>query len=198
MLLPLPLLYGLRVSLAQKMGLALIFCLGAIVILFCFIRLASVTKSIAEISHTSAIDLAMWSAIECVVAVVVISLPSLRGLLSGKLITKTHGTPKGSSAYGTGMSNLKSGRSTNNTGLGTQVNAKGGTGVHIRLHDVDPKRVRDDDVGSSSSQEELRKGQRESEHGGINMTREVFVSSHHDEENQTGPARGPQGVNTRY
>lgn len=65
MMLPIPLIWGLRIPFMQKFGLAVIFCLGTIVMLFAVFRLIGVTESIGEVSYTAGQDLATWSMIEC-------------------------------------------------------------------------------------------------------------------------------------
>ncbi|KAF8460078.1 hypothetical protein BDZ91DRAFT_851779 [Kalaharituber pfeilii] len=197
MMLPVPLLWGLRIPLAQKIGLAFIFCLGAIVIVFAIFRLKGVTDSISVVSHTAAQDLAMWSMVECSVAVVVISLPALRSLLSRRVSATRYGSKAASGALGgsgkTGPSGVITGSS--HTGMKS--------GTHIRLHNIDKSKRWDSGDGlSSSSREELRRApQRETindEHG-ISFTREVFVSSTPGDEQFSqeghGTLRGqPQGI----
>lgn len=87
MLLPLRLLWTLRISVRQKLALALLFCLGIIVVVFAFIRLAQVTKATSNSKKdpTTLADgpilLSLWSTIEASVAVIVSNLPAFRSLL---------------------------------------------------------------------------------------------------------------------
>lgn len=87
MVLPLRLLWTLRISRKQKMGLACLFSLGIIVIIFAFIRLSNVTKATSEAkaNPTTIADgpilLSLWSTIEAAVAVIVANLPAFRSLL---------------------------------------------------------------------------------------------------------------------
>lgn len=141
MLLPLPLLRNLRITLAQKLGLALVFSLGMLVVLFAFLRLDSVTSSIAAVSHTSAQDLAAWSLIECAVAVIVISLPALRGLLSGRIALTTAGRTDGKSGGG---------RSRGFT-AGESTHRSGKFGAAIGMQELESQ-------VESESKEELHKG----------------------------------------
>lgn len=87
MVLPLRLLWTLRISLKQKLGLALLFCLGSIVIAFAFFRLSQVTKatSNAKLDPVTMADgpiiLSLWTTIEASVAVIVANIPAFRSLL---------------------------------------------------------------------------------------------------------------------
>ena len=65
MFLPIPLIWGLRIPFLQKIGLAVIFCLGTIVMAFAIFRLKAVTESIGVVSYTAPQDLATWSMLEC-------------------------------------------------------------------------------------------------------------------------------------
>jgi hypothetical protein len=90
MILPLHLLWTLRISLKQKLGLALMFCLGSIVIAFAFFRLSQVTKatSNAKLDPITMADgpiiLSLWSTIEASVAVFVANLPAFRSFLTSR------------------------------------------------------------------------------------------------------------------
>jgi hypothetical protein len=89
MLLPLNLLRKLQVSPQQKFGLAVIFSLGTIIIVFAFARLAQVTKATSNPDPTALTDgpvlLSMWSFIESSVSIIVATLPAFRYLLNNKM-----------------------------------------------------------------------------------------------------------------
>ncbi|KAG0648038.1 hypothetical protein D0Z07_5941 [Hyphodiscus hymeniophilus] len=113
MLLPLRLLVTLQISLKQKLGLAGLFSLGIIVIVFAFVRLFKVTRATAlsQTDPTTLADgpiiLSLWSTIEAAVSVIVANLPAFRSLLRNK--------------GNTGFSKSKGERS---TGYPTQITSK--------------------------------------------------------------------------
>jgi len=75
-ILPLPLFRSLRIQQRiQIVGLAVIFTLGAIVILASVIRLIILSRS------ATVTEVAVWSSVECALGIVIISLPSIRILL---------------------------------------------------------------------------------------------------------------------
>jgi len=87
MLLPLRLLVTVRISLKQKLGLTCLFSLGAIVIVFAFIRLSRVRiattgpRSNPTTMADAPLILSLWSTIEAAIAVIVANLPAFRSLL---------------------------------------------------------------------------------------------------------------------
>jgi hypothetical protein len=91
MLLPLRLIWTLRISVTQKLALACLFCLGMAVIAFAFIRLFNVTKVTSEgavdVSKLAdaPLTLSFWTQIEAAVSVVVANLPALRSFLRRQL-----------------------------------------------------------------------------------------------------------------
>ncbi|PSN70546.1 hypothetical protein BS50DRAFT_619355 [Corynespora cassiicola Philippines] len=104
MILPLKLLWNLQISLRQKIGLAVIFSLGTILIVFAFVRLVQVSRANALTAkdpttfENGPLLLNTWSHIECSVSVIVASLPAFRSLLRGK-IGRTQPTSYGKSEY---------------------------------------------------------------------------------------------------
>jgi len=90
MAIPLWLVIGLKMSASQKIGLCGILGLGAIIIVFSVIRIivTNTTGRQPEISW-----LALWSAIESSVAVIVACLASFKVLLSARKGTGSYGTP---------------------------------------------------------------------------------------------------------
>jgi hypothetical protein len=104
MILPLNLLPKLQVSPRQKLGLAIIFSLGAIIIAFAITRLVQVTKATSNPDpHTLAdgpVLLSMWSHIESSVSVIVATLPAFRWALDSKF-GRTGVRPSTNPAYGT-------------------------------------------------------------------------------------------------
>ncbi|EWC47299.1 hypothetical protein DRE_03418 [Drechslerella stenobrocha 248] len=93
MVLPLRLLYGLKVNKKQKVGLGIIFSLGTLCIIFAIIR--GVGSIVGE--NIIPIWLAVWTQSESCVAVIVACLPSLRTLLLNR--SMTGGSPIQSLGY---------------------------------------------------------------------------------------------------
>ncbi|MCJ1460585.1 hypothetical protein MMC28_010967 [Mycoblastus sanguinarius] len=68
-------LWGLHTNVKQKAALAGIFSLGAIIVIIAIVRVVEIK---ATIQHVDPVWLALWSAIEASVAVIVSCLPSFR------------------------------------------------------------------------------------------------------------------------
>lgn len=91
MLLPLRLIWTLRISVAQKLALVCLFSLGIVVVIFAFVRLYNVTKVTSEgaVDETKLADapitLSLWSQIEAAVSVIVANLPALRSFMRRQL-----------------------------------------------------------------------------------------------------------------
>ena len=87
MLLPLRLIWTLRISVTQKLALACLFSLGIVVVILAFVRLFNVTKATSEgavdiSTLTNApLTLSFWTQIEAAVSVIVANLPALRPFL---------------------------------------------------------------------------------------------------------------------
>jgi hypothetical protein len=167
MLLPLRLLFTLQISLKQKFGLACLFSLGSIVIVFAFVRLFNVTKATAQsqIDPTTLADgpviLSLWSTIEAGVAVIVANLPAFRSFLKNRGQTRgSSGKPGGCDHY----ARSKSFRSGRNTSQGAIIER----GVELEsLHSVEL------DVGKGM----VRGGVKELTSRDILMTRHISVQS---------------------
>lgn len=115
MILPLNLLRKLQISPRQKYGLAVIFCLGSIIIAFAFARLVQVTKATSAAGKdpttvaNGPVLLSMWSHIESSVSVIVATLPAFRSLLNGKLgRTQPGNYASPTNGYSGGHSGVKS------------------------------------------------------------------------------------------
>jgi hypothetical protein len=93
MALPLRLLKALQVTRPQKIGLAVVFCLGLIIVAVAIIRM---TQILGE-ARTDPAGLALWGLVESSVAVIVGSLPPLKSFMQKKLAK--YGT---AGAYGYG------------------------------------------------------------------------------------------------
>ena len=121
MLLPLRLLWTLRISLKQKLGLGVLFSLGSIVIAFALFRLSQVSKATSNIKldPTTEADgpiiLALWSVIEAAVAVLVANLPAFRSLLTNRGNAQSTSDRNKISAYTTAI-----GSRTNNSKSGAR------------------------------------------------------------------------------
>jgi hypothetical protein len=108
MLLPLRLIWTLRISVTQKLALACLFSLGIVVVAFAVIRLHDVTKATSEgaVDKTKLADaplkLSLWSQIEAAVSVTVANLPSLSSFMH-----RQPGGPK----YGSQESGISGGSS---------------------------------------------------------------------------------------
>lgn len=76
MILPIRLLFGLRISTKQKIGVGGIFCLGFGVIIFAIIRMVSLLHAIVTGNANAGVALALWSMLECSVGLY-IRFPSL-------------------------------------------------------------------------------------------------------------------------
>lgn len=145
MALPLPVLYNLRINSQQKMGLVVIFCLGLITIIFAIVR---VIETNATKTHVDPIWLALWSMIECAVAVIVACLPSLKALI------RTGGTSKNYNSRG--LSN-------------TTANKKGAIRLRPLTDTTGSSRFVTAAQGTSTSEEHIV------DKGGIHVSQE-FVS----------------------
>ena len=167
MILPLRLLVTLQISLKQKLGLACLFSLGTIVIVFAFIRLSKVTKATAEsqINPTTEADgpilLSLWSTIEAAVSVIVANIPAFRSLLKNRSKTK--------------FSNSQGDRS---TGYPTMIGSKGNTSrsaIVSRGVELESLHSYEEEPGGKSKAR-VHDVERNGE-GDIVMTRHVTVES---------------------
>ncbi|GKT78221.1 CFEM domain-containing protein [Colletotrichum tofieldiae] len=112
MVLPLNLLRKLTTSRSHKLGLAVLFSLGGIIIAFAIARLAQVTKATGDAAKdpttvaNGPVLLSMWSHIESSVSIIVATLPAFRFLLSKNrnMTKKTTNKYVGPTIGGSGMS----------------------------------------------------------------------------------------------
>ncbi|KAJ5054219.1 uncharacterized protein L3040_000500 [Drepanopeziza brunnea f. sp. 'multigermtubi'] len=123
-MLPIRLLFQLRISTSQKLGVGGIFSLVGFIIAVAIVRMIYVLNSISTSDTRHNISVTMWSVLEAGVAVIVGSLPALKSL-----ITKRHGN----STYGSSAKRYKHSGSSK-----TISSARSGPhkGPHIRLHDL--------------------------------------------------------------
>jgi hypothetical protein len=104
MLLPLRLIWTLRISVTQKLALACLFSLGIVVVIFAFLRLFNVTKATSEgavdISKLAdaPLTLSFWTQIEAAVSVIVANLPALRSFLHRQLGGPIYGSKESGSS----------------------------------------------------------------------------------------------------
>ncbi|KAF5524635.1 hypothetical protein CGCA056_v005320 [Colletotrichum aenigma] len=112
MILPLNLLRKLTTSRTHKLGLVVLFSLGAIIIAFALVRLVQVTKATSDTAKdpttvaNGPVLLSMWSHVESTVSIIVATLPAFRFLLS-KSRNATRQAPSkyaGQTIGGSGMS----------------------------------------------------------------------------------------------
>ena len=95
MLLPLNLLRQLQLARRQKVGLAGVFTVGFIIIVFAIVRLVEVTQATQAVQQDptkvaeSPIKLSAWSHIEGSVSIIVASLPTFRFLHRGGTTNKS-------------------------------------------------------------------------------------------------------------
>ncbi|KAI9753686.1 MAG: hypothetical protein M4579_005038 [Chaenotheca gracillima] len=76
MILPLRSIWGLRMARKEKIGLAVVFCLGAIIIVVALVR----AIEIYNIASQDPVSLAVWSIVESTVSVIVGCLPPFKTL----------------------------------------------------------------------------------------------------------------------
>jgi hypothetical protein len=75
MVLPIRLLFGLRISTKQKISVGGIFCLCIAIMIFALIRMVSLLRTIVSTDNANAgIALALWSMLECSVGLFISSL----------------------------------------------------------------------------------------------------------------------------
>jgi len=104
MLLPLRLIWTLRISVTQKLALACLFSLGIVVVIFAFVRLFNVAKATSEgavdISKlaNAPLTLSFWTQIEAAVSVIVANLPALRSFLRRQLGGPIYGSKESGSS----------------------------------------------------------------------------------------------------
>jgi hypothetical protein len=79
--LPIRILPTLRMNGAQKNGLVLIFCIGFLIIATALVRLSQIVAT----QRSDPVGLAVWGLVESNVAVVVGTLPALKGMISRKV-----------------------------------------------------------------------------------------------------------------
>ena len=65
MILPIRLLFGLRITFKQKIGVSAIFCLCFAVITFAWIRMVSLLQAMVTGNSHAGVALALWSVLEC-------------------------------------------------------------------------------------------------------------------------------------
>ena len=119
----------------QKAGLAGLFSLGTIVIVFAFVRLFNVTKATkdSQVDPTTLangpIILSTWSTIEAAVGTIVANLPAFRSLLTNRGQTRIE--------VGHGSSNMNNGYP-KGTGLGSKGTTLGRKSNGSRSAIMDP------------------------------------------------------------
>ncbi|KAK1989230.1 hypothetical protein LZ30DRAFT_576477 [Colletotrichum cereale] len=116
MILPLNLLRKLTTSPSHKLGLAVLFSLGGVIVAFAVARLVQVTKATGDAAKdpttvaNGPVLLSMWSHIESSVSVIVATLPAFRFLLSKNRNVTRNTTIKyvGPTIGGSGAMSLRS------------------------------------------------------------------------------------------
>lgn len=101
MALPIKMLKGLRITIKEKIGVALIFSIGHVIIIFAILRVNELYISLSEADPNINVTMSMWSVLEAAIgkcstafnlgfslliiaAVIVGTLPSLRSLIKKK------------------------------------------------------------------------------------------------------------------
>ncbi|KAI9055915.1 hypothetical protein LZ554_000851 [Drepanopeziza brunnea f. sp. 'monogermtubi'] len=167
-MLPIRLLFRLRISTSQKVGVGAIFSLVGFIIAVAIVRMIYVLNSIKTSNPRHIISVTLWSILEAGVAVVVGSLPALKSLIS---------KGAGSSSYGSGAKRYKHSGSSKTISSARSAPHKG---PHIRLHDLSS-------AGTHNSIEASGPGWDSEDAiylrsldlgGGILQTQEVSVYSH--------------------
>lgn len=144
MVLPLNLVWKLRVTTRHKAGLGLLFSLGAIIIAFALVRMVQVTKATSQTAQdpttvaNGPVLLSMWSHIESSVSVIVATLPAFRFLLSKnrdrlRTTRQTPGYNSKSSNKWKKQSVRLAGTETGNAGSGSQTELRPVGGIHKKV-----------------------------------------------------------------
>ncbi|KAH6680810.1 hypothetical protein B0J14DRAFT_649188 [Halenospora varia] len=118
MALPIRMLIGLRITSMQKFGVALIFTIAHVIIIFSILRVNELYISLSTKDLNMNVSISMWSIIEVAVAVVIGSLPTLKSLLSRKVANSSYAsntprsgfTPNSNSAQKSKIKSLNSSR----------------------------------------------------------------------------------------
>ena len=82
MALPIFMIRNMQIQRAQKIGLAILFSVGTIIIIFDIIRVVSFVLLLNNPTYVTGV--ALWAGLECNVAVLVSCLPTYRTLLPNK------------------------------------------------------------------------------------------------------------------
>lgn len=181
-ILPIRLLVGLRIQRSKKIGVAGVFLLGIVIMVFALVRAVKILDAIRTVSPKGSVSVALWSMVESsvgtcwsslafastfadhCVAIIVGSLPTLKGLITSKSReTGYDPTPKQRSRGGT------------NLAVESSRNSKG---PHIRLYDLRSPGVMSTIQGGYESDEVLNHKHSKEGLGGITQTRVISVSSH--------------------
>jgi hypothetical protein len=101
MAIPISILRSLQLDRRRKIGLGVAFSLGTIIMIVALVRMTQVIRTDGS-NQVDMVGLAIWGAVESATAVVVGSLPPLKGLLSRSMEKYHISTGKNGNAYATG------------------------------------------------------------------------------------------------
>jgi hypothetical protein len=134
MSIPLALLRTLQLDRKKKIGLAVVFSLGCIIIAFAIIRMT-------QVIHHKVVDLvglAIWSSVESAVSVVVGCLPPLKGFFAKGI--RSYTTKKSANRYGGGPSGDHAGHAGHGTYAGGSKSKSAVVTESIALDETDHSR----------------------------------------------------------
>ncbi|KAL1835764.1 hypothetical protein VTJ49DRAFT_6094 [Mycothermus thermophilus] len=144
--LPLPTVWGLKMSTATKLGLTGVFVVGFLVSVIAVIRIVTLTQLDLENLTGTMVWADFWSATEPLLAVLCVSMPML-----GTLASRIFGRRSSSSYYPGGSSSPYGSKNTTalvTIGGSSRNNTKHGMS---KLRSVDNTRVDDDGTGDSDT-----------------------------------------------
>ncbi|PYH82444.1 integral membrane protein [Aspergillus uvarum CBS 121591] len=97
LLLPAPVVWGLQITIRQKIALTMVFSLGGLVCIFSLMRLIEFRKFITTDLASSSAKESLWTCLELDIAIICGCLPLLKPLLQGFLGKVKSGVSKGRS-----------------------------------------------------------------------------------------------------
>ncbi|PGH19064.1 hypothetical protein AJ79_00098 [Helicocarpus griseus UAMH5409] len=102
MVLPVGLIWGLRMPLAQKMSIGALFCLGLVVIAVSVIRVTELKSNVGLYDIVNPVWLAFWAELEAAIAVIIGCCPGLYRIFKTRSLKKK--STYNSRSYGYGKS----------------------------------------------------------------------------------------------
>ncbi|KAH1629913.1 hypothetical protein KXV25_003215 [Aspergillus fumigatus] len=115
--LPIPIVWGLQITLRQKMALTVVFSLGGLVCIFSLMRLIEFRHFVVTDLASSSAKESIWTSLELDVAIICGCLPLLKPLVQGFLAKVKSGVSKGYSQPSAGSKLPFPASRTNNDGF---------------------------------------------------------------------------------